>query len=142
MAAFRVSRLAQADLVSLLRISLEHWGDAGTARYAALLATAMEKAAAEPRGPMTKDRTDLAPGIRSFHVRYVRRGRGVGAPVHVLYYRATDPGSIEIIRVLHERMEPRRHVGLDPISWTPGLRRIPFLTELQLKVNWTEIEIV
>jgi toxin ParE1/3/4 len=60
---------------------------------------------------MTRARTDLAPDIRSLHIRHVRRGRGVGAPVHVLYYRVIDAGSIEIIRVLHERMEPQRHLG-------------------------------
>ena len=32
-------------------------------------------------------------------------------PVHVLYCRAVAPGLVEIVRVLHERMEPGRHVG-------------------------------
>jgi toxin ParE1/3/4 len=111
MAPLRISRLAQADLAGILKTSLAHGGNRGRARYAALLATAMERTAAEPLGPMTKERTDLAPGLRSFHIRHVRRGHGVGAPVHVLYYRAMDAGSIEIIRVLHERMEPQRHLG-------------------------------
>jgi len=31
--------------------------------------------------------------------------------VHVLYYRTAAPGLIEIVRVLHERMEPSRHIG-------------------------------
>lgn len=110
MTRLRVSRLAQADLASILRTSLENWGDRGRARYAALLAAAMERATTDPRGPMTKDRTDLAPGIRSFHIRHLRREHGVGAPVHVLYYRATD-ASIEIVRVLHERTAPQRHLG-------------------------------
>src|SRR5689334_18092457 len=99
MAPLRISRLAQADLASILKISLTHWGNRGRARYAALLATAMERAAADPLGPMTKERIDLAPGLRSFHIRHVRSGHGVGAPVHVLYYRVTDSASIEIIRV-------------------------------------------
>jgi toxin ParE1/3/4 len=30
--------------------------------------------------------------------------------VHVLYYRVLAPGLIEIVRVLHERMEPSRHL--------------------------------
>jgi len=76
-----------------------------------LLATAMRRIAADPPGLMTKVRPDLGPGIRSFHIRNSRRGSGVGAPVHVLYYRVTDADSIEIIRVLHERMDPQRHLG-------------------------------
>lgn len=38
-------------------------------------------------------------------------GAEVKRPVHVLYYRIVAPGLIEIVRVLHERMEPSRHVG-------------------------------
>ena len=34
-------------------------------------------------------------------------------PAHVLYYRILDLGLIEIVRVLHERMEPSRHIGLE-----------------------------
>jgi toxin ParE1/3/4 len=111
MAQLRISRAAQADLVSILTTSLERWGERGRARYAALLAAAMRKAAADPQGPTTRERTDLGTSIRSFHIRHARREHGVGAPVHVLYYRVTDESSIEIIRVLHERMEPQRHVG-------------------------------
>jgi toxin ParE1/3/4 len=28
----------------------------------------------------------------------------------VIFYRTTEPGRVEIIRVLHDRMEPSRHV--------------------------------
>lgn len=110
MTRLRLSHTAQADLASILETSRERWGENGEARYAALLAAAMRKTAANPEGPMTKARTDLAPGTRSFHIRHARRGSGVEAPVHVLYYRVTDAGPIEILRVLHERMDPHRHL--------------------------------
>jgi plasmid stabilization system protein ParE len=32
-------------------------------------------------------------------------------PVHVLFYRTRQPDSIEIVRILHERMDPVRHLG-------------------------------
>ena len=38
----------------------------------------------------------------------------VRGPVHVLYYRVVRPDLVEIVRVLHERMEPGRHIGADP----------------------------
>ena len=59
-------------------------------------------------------RTELAPGLRSFHVRHVRqadRGAGVRRPMHVIYYRVIQPELVEIVRVMHERMEPSRHLG-------------------------------
>ena len=117
MVRFRLSRLAEADVVRILTTSEERWGTDGRRRYAAILAAAMRTAAVDPHGPVTRERTDLRPGIRSLHVRHagghdpdikVRRA------VHVLYYRAIAPDVIEIVRVLHERMEPSRQFGAEP----------------------------
>ncbi len=117
MARFRLSLLARADLAQILATSVERWGIEGKRRYTAVLAAGMRKVAAEPRGPTTRDRVELSRGIRSFHLRNVRTGRveaQVRRPVHLLYYRAVGPGLVEIVRVLHERMEPSRHIGADP----------------------------
>jgi toxin ParE1/3/4 len=78
----------------------------------------MRQVAAEPDGPLARKRPDLRSGIRSFHVRRARRSAEatVGKPVHVLYYRVAEEGVIEIVRVLHERMEPRRHLDELPIE--------------------------
>ena len=77
----------------------------------------MRQVADEPTGPLTKNRTELRPGMRSFHVRYARRSADaakVKRPVHVLYYRVAEQGVIEIARVMHERMDPIRHLD-DPL---------------------------
>src|SRR5205823_5255287 len=95
MARFRLSLLARADLAQVLATSVERWGIEGKHRYAAVLAAGMRKVAAEPEGPATRDRVELARGIRSFHVRNARVGKAeaqVRKPVHVLYYRAVRPG--------------------------------------------------
>jgi toxin ParE1/3/4 len=73
----------------------------------------MRQVAANPEGPVTQDRKDVLPGIRSLHLRHVRRDRrgdSVKQPVYVIYYRALQPGIIEIVRILHERMDPSRHL--------------------------------
>jgi plasmid stabilization system protein ParE len=36
--------------------------------------------------------------------------RLVGDPVHVIFYRVAGPGLVEIVRLLHERMEPSRYL--------------------------------
>ena len=113
MARFRLARPAQVDLASILATSAERWGAEGRQRYAAVLAAAMRQVADQPEGPLTKKRPELRSGIRSFHVRYTRRSAEdatVRRPVHVLYYRVAQEGVIEIVRVLHERMEPSRHL--------------------------------
>ena len=115
MARFRLSRSAQDDIAQILATSAERWGADGRRRYAALLAAAMKKVAADPTGSATRSRSELLAQMRSLHIRHVRSGEPeakVRRPVHVLYYRPIEPGLIEIVRVLHERMEPSRH--LDP----------------------------
>ena len=117
MARFRLAGPAQADLKRILVTSAERWGGESRRRYAALLATAMRQVAADPEGPVTRDRKELVPGIRSLHLRHVRRhgdAAGVKRPVHVIYYRAVQPGIIEIVRILHERMEPGRQLDAAP----------------------------
>ncbi len=112
MARFRLSRPAQADLASVLAASAKQWGSEGKRRYAALLAAAMNKVAADPEGLTTRSRPELAPGIRSLHIRNAR-GEEPQGKVRKLYYRVLNLGLIEIVRVLHERMEPSRHIGLE-----------------------------
>jgi len=116
MARFRLSRPAQADLAHILATSTERWGIEGRRRYAAILAAAIRQLAADPKGPTTRDLAELASGIRSFNVRHAHVNdpkAKVRRPVHVVYYRVIASGLIEIVRVLHERMEPSRHVGAE-----------------------------
>jgi toxin ParE1/3/4 len=113
MARFRLARPAQIDLATILETSGERWGAEGRARYAVILVAAMRHVAADPEGPLTRKRPELRAGLRSFHIRHARgtvAGPGVRQPVHVLYYRVTPDGMIEIVRVLHERMEPGRRL--------------------------------
>jgi toxin ParE1/3/4 len=115
MARYRLSGPARADLAHILATSAESWGEEGRRRYAALLAAAMRQAAGDPEGRTTRDRGELLQGVRSLHLRHVRikdRSARVKRPVHSLYYRTIGPGLIEIIRVLHERMEPSLHLGV------------------------------
>ncbi|HLB81063.1 MAG TPA: type II toxin-antitoxin system RelE/ParE family toxin [Dongiaceae bacterium] len=111
---FRLSRPAEADLGDILSASAERWGIAGRRRYAAILAAAMRKVAADPEGPARRDRTELMSGIRSYHIRHARGDdpeARVRRPAHILHYRVIRAGLIEIVRVLHDRMEPSRHFG-------------------------------
>ncbi|MBV9288954.1 MAG: type II toxin-antitoxin system RelE/ParE family toxin, partial [Hyphomicrobiales bacterium] len=55
----------------------------------------------------------MRPGIRSFHLPHSRDDTvraPVANPVHVLFYRVLRPGVVEIVRVSHDRMEPRKHI--------------------------------
>lgn len=91
-------------------------GSEARSRYRACLAAAMRRIAADPNGRSTVARADLVPGIRSFHIRHSRnesREAPVANPAHVVFYRVIEAGMVEIARVLHDRMEPSRHLAPD-----------------------------
>lgn len=91
-------------------------GAEARSRYRALLTAALRRIAADPHGRSTVDRGALAAGLRSLHIRHSRtesREAPVGDPVHVIFYRAPEPGLVEIVRGLHGRMAPRRHIGAE-----------------------------
>jgi len=114
MARYRLSALAKTDIASILRTSEERWGQSTRTRYQALLAAAMRRVASRPQDGATVDRSDLSPGLRSFHLRHSRDHGGEAAvanPVHVIFYRKAQSNLVEIVRVRHERMEPSRHLG-------------------------------
>jgi toxin ParE1/3/4 len=119
MARFRLARPAEADIARLLATSAHRWGVDARLRYASLLSAAMQQVASDPTGRLTRDRRELRRGLRSFHLRHtqpVASHSRVRTPVHVLFYREAEPGVIEIVRVLHERMEPGRYVSeADPL---------------------------
>jgi toxin ParE1/3/4 len=100
-------------VAQILATSEAAWGPAARRRYETALVAAMRIVADEPEGPATRLRSDIARGIRSFHLRYAKihdPNMRVRRPVHILYYRIVAASVIEIVRVLHERMEPSRHL--------------------------------
>ena len=114
MARYRLSGLAKADIAAILKTSREQHGEQARIRYRALLTAALRRIANNPGGVSTLDRAELLPGIRSFHIRHSRSDSNeasVAYPVHVIFYRVSEQDVIDIVRVLHERMEPSRHLG-------------------------------
>jgi len=114
MARYRLSGPAKADISSILRTGETQHGRDARIRYRGLLTAALQRIASDPQGRSTMDRSELFSGLRSLHIRHSRnesRKAPVGEPVHVIFYRDVEPGLVEIVRVLHDRMEPSRHVG-------------------------------
>lgn len=113
MARYRLSDPAKDDVAAILQRSEELYGKEARIRYRACLTAAMRRVAVDPEGRSTADRADLDSGVRSFHARHSRnesREAPVANPVHVIFYRIVQTGVVEIVRVLHERMDPSRHV--------------------------------
>jgi toxin ParE1/3/4 len=100
---FRITSPAQDDIDAILDVSEERWGPAARDRYESIIAAALRQIAADPGSVTSRERRTLQRGMRSLHLKVVSANPAVRSPVHVIFYKVTS-GSIEIVRVLHERM--------------------------------------
>ena len=94
MAKFRLSRLAEADLMDIGTYSLDKWGEDQTVRYIDALEACCQQLGDNPELGRACDQ------IRS-GLRRMEHGR------HVVFYRIELRG-ILVSRILHQRMLPER----------------------------------
>lgn len=123
MAGFRISAPARVDLEHILAVSFERWEEDGEARYLAVLEAGFRAIASDPEGPVTRDRGLLGAGLRSLHLRHTRRAGDVHDPVHVIYFRRGRSAWVEVVRILHERMDPADHVAAAKPARRAGKQR-------------------
>jgi toxin ParE1/3/4 len=94
-AAFRFSRRAEADLLSIADYTLRTWGEAQADRYIGELETCCQMLADNSR--LGRPCDEVRPGLRR-----MEHGK------HVVFYRLQKPGGIIVVRILHQRMLPER----------------------------------
>ncbi|NCC85319.1 MAG: type II toxin-antitoxin system RelE/ParE family toxin [Clostridia bacterium] len=87
---------ARQDLKDIWRYSFETWGEIQADTYLAELDAGI--ACLRTNAALGKPRDDLRPGYRSLRINE-----------HMIYYRVT-PSVIRVVRVLHVRMDPDRHL--------------------------------
>jgi toxin ParE1/3/4 len=104
----RVSAAAEKDYLDILRWSIEHFGAWQARVYAVTLGLALEALASGPAIAGAHERPELGPELHSLHVaRQGRKGR------HFIIFQTADasPGKcIDVLRILHDRMELERHL--------------------------------
>ena len=110
---YRLSDAAALDVDRILWETMRRFGPRQRRRYAQLINPAIGRVAEAPARPGSQPRDEFGPGVRSFHIERAATQRGAAA--HVLFYRVeqqhTDGSAdILILRVLHERMDPTRHI--------------------------------
>jgi toxin ParE1/3/4 len=90
---------AQADLERIWDYTHDHdrWGVDQAEEYLRELQRAVERAAANPLIGRACD--EVRPGYRK-----------LAAGSHTLFYRLTTEGVIDVVRVLHQRMDIDRHL--------------------------------
>jgi len=96
MTGFVLSPRAQSDIDGIWDYTAERWSTAQAERYIHALHEAIKTIAADPQRGRSCER------IRAGYRKYP-----VGS--HVLFYRASADG-IDVVRVLHQRMDFERHL--------------------------------
>lgn len=95
-ARYRLTPKADRDLVQIWRHTNENWGKSQADKYLYLLEKGFSMLLRHPKSGRTRDE--------------IRRGyRCLPIENHVVFYRIVD-NDIEIVRILHQRMEINTHV--------------------------------
>lgn len=93
---------ARRDIADVLRYTSDRWGKAQAREYRDLIGDALRAVAADPScGTVRGSR----PGILSYPIKQLGRDAR-----HILFYRITGAGSVEIVRLLHDSMEFDQHL--------------------------------
>ncbi|MGF7242580.1 toxin ParE1/3/4 [Pseudomonas oryzihabitans] len=112
---YHISAEARQDLADILVYSAQQFGPAARMRYQSLLVGSFNLIATDPYGPVSRARDELYEGLRSLHLAHPQRGipseQRVGQPRHVVFYRMAADDIIEIVRLLHDLMEPKEHLA-------------------------------
>lgn len=96
MSAYRFTPATARDLSSIWDVTEERWDAVQAEKYLNEIRAAIERVADDP---------DLAP--RCDEVREGYRRYGIGS--HLLFNVERD-GGVDVIRILHQRMDPTRHL--------------------------------
>ena len=97
MTGYLLSPAAQADLGHIWDYTARNWGQDQAARYILGIRDAFRALVDGRRQGRSID--DIRPGYRKL---------AVGS--HVLFYRIADAGLIDVVRILHQRMDVASHL--------------------------------
>ena len=95
---YRISQTAILDLEEIWLYTFEHWSKEQADIYYKSIIAEIENIAGDFE--IGKPITQIRSGYRSSKVNS-----------HVVFYRKIDNDMVEIVRVLHEKMDWKRHLG-------------------------------
>jgi toxin ParE1/3/4 len=103
----RLGAAAELDFANILKWTTENFGARQSRVYRDTIVKAIGELADGPDVAGSKARDEIIPGLRTLHVaRQGRRGS------HFLMYRIAPNSTIEIVRILHDRIDLQRHLAL------------------------------
>jgi toxin ParE1/3/4 len=101
----RLAEAAERDFRTIIAWTVEHFGSTQARRYRDVLVSALASLADGPTPLNWKARDEIVSGLRSLHVG--QRGRRAR---HVVFFRQGVDNVVEVLRILHDAMDPARHI--------------------------------
>jgi toxin ParE1/3/4 len=95
--SFELTEDAERDIIDIYLYTLQKFGPLQAGKYTSELFGRISDIAAQPS--LGRDFSDVHPGTRRSN-----------QASHAIYYRQTGTGVL-ILRILHQRMDPARHLG-------------------------------
>jgi toxin ParE1/3/4 len=109
------SHLALDDINAIWIWSNRAFGIVAAKRYELLIEQAASDVAKSPQRAGSQSVDIIGESIRVYHLRHSRRrvsnkASRVKKPRHAIYYRVHENSMVEIVRILHDRMDPFLHL--------------------------------
>lgn len=99
MAKYRLTNKAVEDLADIWNYTFDEWSEQQADDYYGMLIISCQKIATNP-DLFGKRYDEIFDGLRGFK-----------AGKHLLFYRILHNGDVEIVRILHERMDLRNRMN-------------------------------
>lgn len=103
---------ANRDFEDILDYTAVTYDEDQARAYAMLLGQALRDIEEDPEHPSSLPRPKLGSQVRSYHIELSKKrsGSGVKSPRHVIFYTLKYPGVVKVLRILHDRADPKRHL--------------------------------
>lgn len=102
-----LTKAADEDLLRIRAYSNDTHGSEMAEAYNSLIRQAFKDLAYDPYRAGSKARSDLADGIRSYHIKLSRKTArsSIRSPRHLVFYFTADEDKLVISRVLHDAQD-------------------------------------
>lgn len=112
---YKITRTTKAeiDIASIREYTLKNYGSVATKAYLDLLRQTFKDLLSDPFRPGSKERPDIAPLIRSYHISLSKRRTSsnfIKKPRHIVFYFLSKPDEIVVLRILHDSADLQRHL--------------------------------
>jgi len=105
----RFGAAAELDFANIVKWTAENFGARQSRVCRDTLVQAINELTNGPDVAGSRPRDEIMAGLRTIHI-----ARGGRRGSHFLMYRAAPNSTIEIVRILHDRMDLQRHVPPAP----------------------------